>query len=183
MIQSRKIGPGLQAAALRLAATCPLPPPGVPAGAPRFPPAARRRRVVPQGAGRPLLALPTAAAPPPARPQLPRRRGSRFPIANVVTGMAKSCCAAMHLANFFDFHALHLHVRGTTCIIGINSVEPLPASSIIPTNNLRDGRVFDGALLPSLEGRGRRHGRGGGGERRLGLQRGPPSVTGLGLQQ
>ena len=87
--------------------------------------------------------------------------------------------------NLFNFHALHmyLHVRGTICIIGINSVEPLPASSIIPTDNLRDGRVFGGALLPSLEGRGRRHGRGGGGERRLGLQRGPPSVTGLGLQQ
>ena len=77
---------------------------------------------------------------------------------------------------------MYLHVRGTICIIGINSVEPLLASSIIPTDHLRDGRVFDGALLPSLEGRGRRHGRGGG-ERRLGVQRGPPTVTGLGLQQ
>ena len=110
MIQSRKIGPGLQAAALRLAATCPLPPPGVPAGAPRFPPAARRRRrVVPQGAGRPLLALP-ATAPPTTWPKLSRRRGSRFPIANVVTGKAKSCCAAMHLAKLFRFPCLKYEI-------------------------------------------------------------------------
>ena len=77
---------------------------------------------------------------------------------------------------------MYLHVRGMIRFISIHSVEPLLASSINSTNCLRDGRAFDGALLPSLEGRGRRHGRDRG-ERRLGVQRGPPSVTGLGLQQ
>ena len=160
--------------------------------------------MVPQGAGRPLLALPLTPIP---GPQLSWRRRTGLPFANVVTGISFILFGQKQMRFWSPFYRTTLrksNIEFTRKVFyrlrdrafrlwGSRNLEnkralltiifSTAASALISAISLRDGRIF-GALLSSLEGRGCRHGRGGGEfERGPGVQRESVSVSGVGLQQ